>query len=409
MCPSRPIVVALLSFLSALTSATGQDGLFANIVTSSGTLRAELYPDEAPLAVSNFVGLVEGSQTAINPATGQLIKNDFYDGTVFHRVIPNSLIQAGSPTGKASDGPGYSFQDEFHPSRTFDSPFVLAMANSGPNSNGSQFFITVASAPEFNNVHTVFGGLVEGNAIATSISGVSTDQLERPLTPITIESITIDRVGEAANAFQPDLGGLPVASQITPKIAKKGGSFQLDLDFEERTDYRLYISRDLQQWTSERVAFVTETAPQQTPFDLTNIVTGEDQGFFRLTTVKYPVVIFPPTALDGRTLDAAITSFGGFPQQTWIKYAIRDDRFAGVTLKNGTMGDVTNYSYTLNSPTRATAVFPSSLASTFSLVQLVLNFASATTGTFSAILPKAMPAGTLMSGTFTLNETPSEP
>jgi hypothetical protein len=283
------------------------------------------------------------------------------------------------------------------------------MANSGPNSNGSQFFITVASAPEFNNVHTVFGGLVEGNAIATSISGVSTDQLERPLTPITIESITIDRVGEAANAFQPDLGGLPVASQITPKIAKKGGSFQLDLDFEERTDYRLYISRDLQQWTSERVAFVTETAPQQTPFDLTNIVTGEDQGFFRLTTVKYPVVIFPPTALDGRTLDAAITSFGGFPQQTWIKYAIRDDRFAGVTLKNGTMGDVTNYSYTLNSPTRATAVFPSSLASTFSLVQLVLNFASATTGTFSAILPKAMPAGTLMSGTFTLNETPSEP
>lgn len=409
LCMRPPcFIVALLITLFALSCASGQDGLFVDIVTSSGNLRAELYPEEAPLAVSNFVGLVEGSQKAINPTTGQLIDSGFYDGTVFHRVIQNTVIQAGSPTGMGLDGPGYSFQDEFHPSRTFDGPFVLAMANSGPNSNGSQFLITVAPTPELNNVHTIFGGLVDGDEVATSISGVITDQADRPLAPITIESIAIDRVGEDALAFQPDFTGLPIASQITPRIVKRGDNFQLDIDYEERTDYQLFISRDLQQWTSERVAFVTETTPRS-PFDLTIIIKADDRGFFRLTQVKYPVVIFPPTTLGGRTLDAAITSFGGFPQQTWINYAIRDDRFARVTLKNGTMGDVTNYSYTLNSPTRATVVLPSSLANTFSLVQFILNFASASTGTFSAILPKASPPGTQMSGTFTLNETPSEP
>ena len=398
--------VALLATLSTLACASGQDGLFADIVTTSGNLRVELYPNEAPLAVSNFVGLVEGSQKAINPATGQLIESGYYEGTVFHRVVANNVIEAGSPTGSASEGPGYSFQDEFHPSLTFDSPFVLAMANTGPNSNGSQFLITVAPSPELNNVHTIFGRLVEGNEIATSISAVPTDQADRPLTPITIESITIDRIGEDALAFQPDLAGLPRASQITPRIRKTSDGFQLGLDYEERTDYRLFVSRDLQQWTSERVAFVTDTTPRF-PFDLTSIITGDNKGFFRLTQVKYPVVIFPPEALGGRTLDAAITSFAGFPQQTWIKYDIRDDRFARVTLKNGTMGDVTNYSYTLNSPTRATAVFPSSLQDTFSLVQFILNFASATTGTFSAVLPNAPQPGTIMSGTFTLNETSS--
>ncbi len=402
-------IVALLAILSSLASASGQDGLFADIVTSSGNLRVELYPNEAPLAVSNFVGLVEGSQKAINPATGKLIESGFYDGVVFHRVIQNSVIQAGSPTGIDSDGPGYSFQDEFHPSRTFDRPFVLAMANSGPNSNGSQFVITVASTPELNNAHTIFGGLIKGMAIATTISGVSTDQADRPLAPITIESITIDRVGDDALAFQPDLAGLPVVSQITPMIVKKGDRFELDLDFEERTDYRLFISRDLQKWTSERVAFASETTSAQQPFSLTNIIAKNNKGFFRLTQVHYPVIIFPPATIGGKTLDAAITTFSGLAQNTWIKYIIRDDRFARVTLKNGTMGDVTNYSYTLNSPTRATAVFPSSLASTFSLVQFILNFASASTGTFSAILPNASPPGSLMSGTFTLNETPSEP
>ena len=140
LCMRPPcFIVALLVTLFALSCASGQDGLFVDIFTSSGNLRAELYPEEAPLAVSNFVGLVEGSQKAINPTTGQLIDSGFYDGTVFHRVIQNTVIQAGSPTGMGLDGPGYSFQDEFHPSRTFDGPFVLAMANSGPNSNGSQF------------------------------------------------------------------------------------------------------------------------------------------------------------------------------------------------------------------------------------------------------------------------------
>lgn len=408
-CLSSTLLIALCLFAAAPERLSAQeDGLFASILTSEGSIRVALYPDEAPLAVSNFIGLAEGSQKAIDPSSGKLITNGFYDDTVIHRVVADSLIQAGSPTGNEADGPGYAFQDEFHPTRTFDSPFMLAMANSGPNSNGSQFFITAAPRPDLNNVHTVFGNVVEGSELVTSISNVATDQAERPLSPVSIESITIERIGSEAEAFQPDFDNLPQARLIEPKISRSGNTFELDLEFELRTDYRLYISRDLQSWQGERVAFVSETLPSK-PFDMTGFITSDQQGFFRLAEVKYPVVIFPPEILSGKTLDSTITIFQDFPQNTWIRYAFTGESFAKASLKNGSTGDVTGYSYTLNSPTRATLVIPSSLASTFSLVQFVLSFASASTGTFSAVLPNANPAGTIMSGTFTLNDTPAEP
>ena len=164
----------------------------ATIETSMGTIVCELYADQSPNAVANFVGLASGTKEYTDPKTGQKTKGKFYDGLIFHRVIPNFMIQGGDPLGTGTGGPGYKFADE-HPTAKFDRPGRLAMANAGPNTNGSQFFITVSN-DEFLNQggpYVIFGQVTKGQDVADAISKVARDGSDRPNTPVVMKHVTI--------------------------------------------------------------------------------------------------------------------------------------------------------------------------------------------------------------------------
>jgi peptidyl-prolyl cis-trans isomerase A (cyclophilin A) len=168
--------------------------LYAHFTTSEGNFTVKLFDAETPNTVANFVGLAEGSKEWTDPRTGQKGKKPYYNGTVFHRVIDGFMIQGGDPLGQGTGGPGYKFADEFHPKLRHTGPGILSMANSGPNTNGGQFFITLAATSWLDNKHSVFGEVVEGMDVVKKIGGTATSKPgDRPLKPITIETVTIEK------------------------------------------------------------------------------------------------------------------------------------------------------------------------------------------------------------------------
>jgi peptidyl-prolyl cis-trans isomerase A (cyclophilin A) len=171
---------------------TGGD-LYAVIETNKGTIGIRLFEKEAPKTVENFTGLATGTKPWTDPVTGKEETRPFYDGLVFHRIIPKFMIQGGCPLGEGYGGPGYKFEDEFHPDLKFDRPGLLAMANSGPNTNGSQFFITEVPTPHLNNHHTIFGEVAEGMDVVRSIAGVPTGKNDKPIDPVVMKKVSIVR------------------------------------------------------------------------------------------------------------------------------------------------------------------------------------------------------------------------
>jgi peptidyl-prolyl cis-trans isomerase A (cyclophilin A) len=169
-------------------------GTYAIFDTTQGTIVCRLFEEEAPNTVANFIGLVEGTKEFRDERTGKPAKHPFYDGLVFHRVIPKFMIQGGCPAGTGTGGPGYQLADEFHPSLRHDKPGKLSMANSGPNTNGSQFFITVAPTPWLDDHHSIFGEVVEGQEVANKISNVPRDRQDRPLEAVVMRKVSIERV-----------------------------------------------------------------------------------------------------------------------------------------------------------------------------------------------------------------------
>ena len=162
--------------------------VFAVFETSEGTFRARLFVDQAPKTVENFVSLAEGTKTG----------KPFYDNLIFHRVIPDFMIQGGCPEGTGRGGPGYKFADEFHPSLKHSKKGLLSMANAGPNTNGSQFFVTVAPTPWLDNRHSIFGEVVEGYDVVDRISRAPRDAQDRPKKDVRIKSVTIERTEAGA-------------------------------------------------------------------------------------------------------------------------------------------------------------------------------------------------------------------
>jgi peptidyl-prolyl cis-trans isomerase A (cyclophilin A) len=169
--------------------------LTATLTTNHGDITLELFPNHAPTTVQNFVGLAEGSKEWTDPKTGQPSTERFYDGLTFHRVIEGFMLQGGCPLGTGTGGPGYEFKDEFHPELSFDRPYLLAMANAGPGTNGSQFFITVAATEWLTRKHTIFGEVTDdaGRRVVDAIAALDTDASDRPRNPVVIESVTIER------------------------------------------------------------------------------------------------------------------------------------------------------------------------------------------------------------------------
>src|SRR5580700_5856864 len=168
-------------------------GTYAIFETSQGNIVVRLLEKEAPNTVANFVGLAEGTKEFTNERTGKKEKRPFYDDLIFHRVIPDFMIQGGCPEGTGRGGPGYKFGDEFHPSLKHSKAGKLSMANAGPGTNGSQFFLTVAATPWLDNKHSIFGEVVEGQDIADKISKTSRDGMDRPRVPVTMK-VRIERV-----------------------------------------------------------------------------------------------------------------------------------------------------------------------------------------------------------------------
>lgn len=165
--------------------------IYAKFETNQGDFTCLLYPDSAPKTVANFVGLAKGDKEWLDPKTGDKQKKPLYNGTIFHRVIPDFMIQGGDPLGNGTGGPGYEFEDEFDPILVFANPGTLAMANSGPNSNGSQFFITVAPTPWLNGKHTIFGRVTEGYDVVEAISKAKSGMNDRPAKDIVLKKVTI--------------------------------------------------------------------------------------------------------------------------------------------------------------------------------------------------------------------------
>jgi peptidyl-prolyl cis-trans isomerase A (cyclophilin A) len=170
-------------------------GTYAIFDTSEGKIVCRLFEKDAPKTVANFVELAEGSREWTHPVTNAKGKNKLYDGTIFHRVIPQFMIQGGDPAGTGMGGPGYRFEDETKGSpHSFDKAYKLAMANAGPNTNGSQFFITVGPTTWLTGKHTIFGEVVEGANVVDKISNVARNGQDKPHKPVTIEKLEIERI-----------------------------------------------------------------------------------------------------------------------------------------------------------------------------------------------------------------------
>ena len=169
--------------------------LYATLKTNHGDIVVQLFPNHAPKTVSNFTDLAEGTKEWTNPATGAKSTDKLYDGTIFHRIIDGFMIQGGDPLGQGVGGPGYQFGDEFHPELQFDRPYLLAMANAGAGTNGSQFFITVGQTPHLNRRHTIFGEVADADSrqVVDRIAKSPTGGQDRPREDVTINSVTITR------------------------------------------------------------------------------------------------------------------------------------------------------------------------------------------------------------------------
>jgi peptidyl-prolyl cis-trans isomerase A (cyclophilin A) len=188
--------VALLVMASHGFAAEGTEKkgpLYATFKTSMGDVVIQLFDDKAPKTVANFVGLASGTKEWTDPKTGEKVKRPLYNGTIFHRVIPGFMIQGGDPLGNGTGGPGYKFEDEFNPDLRHTKGGILSMANAGPNTNGSQFFITLAPTLHLDNRHSVFGEVIKGQEVIVAIGNVARDARDRPIKEVVLKEVVISR------------------------------------------------------------------------------------------------------------------------------------------------------------------------------------------------------------------------
>lgn len=226
------------------------DGLYAVFETNKGEFAAKLYFEKAPITVANFVGLAEGSIIRWDDEDEVPIYGKFYDGITFHRVVKGFVIQGGSPNGLGTDGPGYYIPDEMDPTLSHSKAGILSMANSGPNSGGSQFFITLAATTSLDGQHAVFGEIVDGMANVTAIGNVAVDASDKPTSSVVISHIKIIRKGAAALGFNPR--NLAVPNVLFPKLDLNVTETTMSVTFPRRSTafYAMRKTSDFSSWTA---------------------------------------------------------------------------------------------------------------------------------------------------------------
>ena len=189
-------IMGFVVFLCCAGEAATQEKkgpVYATLKTSMGDIVIQLFEDKAPKTVANFVELAIGAKEWTDPKTKEKVKRPLYDGLIFHRVIPDFMIQGGDPLGNGTGGPGYRFEDEFHPDLKHSKPGVLSMANAGPNTNGSQFFITNKATPWLDGRHSVFGEVVKGQSVVDAIANTPRDGRDRPVKDVVLKEVVITR------------------------------------------------------------------------------------------------------------------------------------------------------------------------------------------------------------------------
>jgi len=229
------------------------DGLYAEFTTSLGTYWCRLEFEKTPRTVANFVSLAEGTRDWVDFQRSTIRREPFYTGITFHRVITGFMNQAGSPNGQGTDGPGYQFRDEFHPQLRHNKAGILSMANSGTNSNGSQFFITVAPTPWLDDKHTVFGEVAQGYDVVANINTTAGTATGVPKVTVTIQQIRILRRGAAATAFDPAqvTPPLPGVGTLTSQIGYVGDTLYLSYPLTDARLYHVCYSLDLVGWYTD--------------------------------------------------------------------------------------------------------------------------------------------------------------
>ncbi|MCB1128583.1 MAG: peptidylprolyl isomerase [Verrucomicrobiae bacterium] len=373
--------------MAVSTGVAAEPGIYADFETSLGDFTCRLEYTLAPKAVANFIGLATGERAWIDQPTGAVRTAPFYDGLTFHRVMKGFMIQGGSPNGQGTDGPGYAFPDEFSPELRHDGPGVLSMANSGPSSNGAQFFVTVAATAWLNDVHTIFGRVVSGMDVVTAISVVPTDATDHPTTPVVVSHVTIRREGPDAMAFDLTAQGLPVVTPGDLAVAANAGGVDLDFASDLYVETFLREAGILNDWSSSSLG-IDLAAPI---LGRVHQGTTETARFFAISQVHYPESTRAPRDVEGREL--TIQLFNGTEVLT-----VRFDEAGGGTFDyNGQPGTVSGYTWT-QEPYRG-RLWPIEYSG---LVPMTfrLDFTSETGGTYSGTA-YTFPS-TALSGDFTL-------
>lgn len=374
-------------FSTALHAQT--DGLFADFVTSEGNFTCELYFDKAPRTVANFAGLASGALPWLDLDTGEIKRAPFYDGITFHRIVPNFVIQGGSPNGSGSDGPGYTFRDEFHPDLRHNSAGILSMANSGISTNGSQFFVTLNATPHLDDVHSVFGKVISGLNIV-QLLGTKQSADPKPV----IQSVAIRRVGAAANAFDYFVHRFPSLGGGGPKVIRTGLQTTLEYPALPASDYHLFQSSNLVAWTRSFLGFKPLPASPSVE-DVSELSAGQAQRFFRLAEVVYPDT-FNPVSVINRRLVLTFTANTALHSAGSTLEVVITSQTGGTTKKGQSQGTITQYFWTPAAYSSDLRFASTALSNHF----LRLDFLSASNGKFGGTYGNQ--SSTTIAGTFTI-------
>ena len=339
----------LLLLGSPSTGEAQTNGIFADFQTSLGDFTCGLDFTNAPMTVANFIGLAEGERNWLNLETGKVERRPFYDGLTFHRVVTNFVIQTGSREGDGSDGPGYTFRDEFSTNALHGTAGALSMANSGLNSNGSQIFVTLRPTPELDFVHSVFGRVTSGMNVVSAIGVVPVDGDETPLTPVVLQQVVIRRVGAEAQNFNVHAYGLPEIQPAPVDIRSYPNGVQLQFPTYLDHEYLLYFSSALSSWESQRVdLFIDEPPPGDLVLNFN--ASSSPRLNFHVPEIHFPGPLYTPETVRGRdfllrlnsvnllvisvdetggviyqrtTLDGTPIAGGSFSTSVWAQHAYR--------------------------------------------------------------------------------------
>lgn len=387
--------VTAISLLAANSQAQYTNGIYAEFNTSMGSFTCRLDYVLAPKACANFIGLATGQRAWLDLPSGVTKTTPFYNGTTFHRVIAGFMNQGGSRNALGTDGPGYTFVDEFSPTLRHDGFGVLSMANSGPDSNGSQYFITVSAQPQLDDVHSVFGRLYGGSNVVYAINHVATDANDKPLTNVTVDSVVIRRIGAEALGFDITAQGLALVTNLNCSLSRAGTNVSLSFSNRLYAYNRFYSSTNLLNWTGGSLGI--EVAPGFSNSLLRNASLPRE--FFRMVQVQYPPNLYVPRNVSGRTLTLNLSGGNG----TFV--IIFDGAGGGSYTWTGGASGVINFYNWIQDPYRG-RLRPIWLQNFGYIMELHLDWDSATSGTLkgTAFLDFLYPNPTgsfPLAGTFT--------